>query len=695
MPSRGVREGCGYETPLGGSEAYLKSKSSTMEAPSGPRNEVHAELSRAAVESARVMRWRTAAESVREMRLDVGSHLDPLHRARMKMPVTNDPAAAYAALLSTRQRDAAEFEGKNARFAYARLAIAISAAVLVWLALSRGYSILWVLVPVCAFVVLMMAHERVQRRVQRLRRAEAFFERGLARLNGEWEGHGETGERYLDPAHPYAQDLDLFGKGSLFELLSSARTHIGEATLAKWLLAPESPEGVRARQAAAEELRAQVDLREQLAVLAEDARTGVDPVSLAHWGEAAPQLAGRGLRASVWAFRILGIAGLAAGFVGMIAAAGFVKMQPWAVVSARDLFLLALAVNCIFYYRNRAPMEKVVAVVEEAAHELRLVADVLGLLEKQSFRAPLLMELRASLDTEHTPPSVRLARLGRVMDYLDSRENIFVKLMEPFVLWTPYWAIRVEEWRKHSGPAVRRWLGAMGEMEALSSIAGYAFEHPGDPFPELLEGGSCFEAEGVAHPLIPEARAVRNDVAIGGELRIAVVSGSNMSGKSTLLRTVGINTVLAQMGAPVRARRMRLSPLAVGASIRLNDSLREGVSRFYAEILRLRQILDLTVGPLPVLFLIDEFMHGTNSHDRRIGAEAMARGLVQRGAIGLITTHDLALASIADELGPKAANVHFEDSVENGEIHFDYRMRPGVVRKSNAIELMRSVGLEV
>jgi DNA mismatch repair ATPase MutS len=242
---------------------------------------------------------------------------------------------------------------------------------------------------------------------------------------------------------------------------------------------------------------------------------------------------------------------------------------------------------------------------------------------------------------------------------------------------------------------VRRWLVAMGEAEALSSLAGYAFEHPADPFPELHEGGPCFDAQQLGHPLIPESRAVRNDVAIGGDLRVIVVSGSNMSGKSTLLRTVGINAVLAQMGAPVRARGLKLSPLAVGASIRLNDSLREGVSRFYAEILRLRQILDLTAGPLPVLFLIDEFMHGTNSHDRRIGAEAMVRGLVRRGAIGFITTHDLALAGIADELGEQAANVHFEDDLQDGKIHFDYRMQPGVVRKSNAIELMRSVGLEV
>ncbi len=609
--------------------------------------------------------------------------------------MTNDPSALYGALLAERQRDAADLERANARFAYARLGIAISAAVVVWLALSKGYSILWILAPAAAFVALMMAHERLLRKLERRRRAASYFERGLARLTGDWDGHGETGERYLDPAHPYAQDLDLFGKGSLFELLSAARTHIGEATLAKWLLAPEAPEVVLARQAAVEELRTQIDLREQLAVLAEDARTGVDPVSLALWGEAAPQLSGRGLRASVWAFRILGIAGLAAGFIGMIAAAGFLKTPAWVQVSGRDLFLLALAVNGIFYYRNRAAMELVVGAVDEAAHELRLLAEVLALLEKRSFHAPLLVELRTSLDAAGMPPSVRLARLGSIMDYLDSRENIFLRLLEPFILWTPYWVIQVEEWRKHSGSAVRRWLQAMGQMEALSSIAGYAFEHPDDPFPEFSKSGPRLEGEGLAHPLIPAARAVRNNVTVGGELRVLVVSGSNMSGKSTMLRTVGINSVLAQMGAPVRARRLTLSPLSIGASIRINDSLHEGISRFYAEILRLRQILDLTTGPLPVLFLIDEFMHGTNSHDRRIGAEAMVRGLVQRGAIGFITTHDLALAGIADELGAKAANVHFEDYVENGEIHFDYTMRPGVVRKSNAIELMRSVGLEV
>jgi hypothetical protein len=410
-------------------------------------------------------------------------------------------------------------------------------------------------------------------------------------------------------------------------------------------------------------------------------------------------MAGSGFRSAVWGLRIFGIAALAVGCAALAGTFRVFAISEAMTIAGRDFFLLALLVNGIFFYRLRPRMEAVVGAVDAAAHELGLVSEVLLPLEAEKFQAPLLAELRSSLDTDGAPPSQRLARLRRIVDCLDSRDNIFVRLADPFILWTPYWAIEAEKWRHESGPAVRRWLTALGAIEALSSLASHAFEHPDDPFPEFTAEGPWLEAEGVAHPLIAEDRAVRNNVRLGGELRVLIVSGSNMSGKSTLLRTLGTNVALAQAGATVRARRLRLSPLALGASIRVTDSLHEGVSRFYAEILRLRQILDeasATVsGKPPLLFLIDEFLHGTNSHDRRIGAEAMVRGLVKRGAIGLITTHDLALADIADGLGEQAANVHFEDRVENGRIEFDYVMRPGIVRKSNAIELMRSVGLEV
>jgi DNA mismatch repair ATPase MutS len=239
------------------------------------------------------------------------------------------------------------------------------------------------------------------------------------------------------------------------------------------------------------------------------------------------------------------------------------------------------------------------------------------------------------------------------------------------------------------------WISAVAELDALLAIATYAFEHPNDPFPTLRDEGVIYDAEGVGHPLIPAGRVVRNDVRFGDEIHLLVVSGSNMSGKSTFLRAVGINAVLAFAGAPVCARKLELSLFAVAASIRIQDSLQEGISHFYAEILRLRQVLELTSSSTPVLFLLDEILHGTNSHDRRIGAEAVVRGLVDRGAVGFITTHDLALSKLADAMDGSAANVHFEDQIVDGKIQFDYVMRDGVVKKSNALDLMRSIGLEV
>jgi DNA mismatch repair ATPase MutS len=210
------------------------------------------------------------------------------------------------------------------------------------------------------------------------------------------------------------------------------------------------------------------------------------------------------------------------------------------------------------------------------------------------------------------------------------------------------------------------------------------------------EQGPLLEAKTLAHPLIVDRTPVPNDVRVGGEApRVLLVSGSNMSGKSTLLRAIGCNAVLALAGAPVCADSLTLSPLALGATLRVEDSLQAGISRFYAEILRIRAIVETASGPRPLLFLLDEILHGTNSHDRRIGADAIVRSLVEAGGIGLVTTHDLALTELTNTLGTRAANVHFEDRIEDGKMVFDYRMRPGVVEHSNALELMRAVGLKV
>jgi DNA mismatch repair ATPase MutS len=323
------------------------------------------------------------------------------------------------------------------------------------------------------------------------------------------------------------------------------------------------------------------------------------------------------------------------------------------------------------------------------------LAGILGMLERGPFAATWLTRLRDGLAVAGKPPSQRLAELGRLLTWLDSRRNMAFAVIAPFLLTTTRVGLAVERWRRHAGPALGGWLTAVGEIEAVASLANYAAENPSDPFPEIVESGPLFDAVGLGHPLLPANRCVRNDLRLDDRLRLLVVSGSNMSGKSTFLRAAGANTVMALAGAPVRAERLRLSPLAVGATLRIQDSLLEGKSRFYAEIGRLRRIVELTEGSLPVFFLLDEILAGTNSHDRRIGAEAVVRSLIQRPAIGMVTTHDLALTEIAARLAPRAVNVHFADEMVGGELHFDYQLHAGPVRHSNALALMRAVGLEV
>ena len=526
-------------------------------------------------------------------------------------------------------------------------------------------------------------------------RGVTFYERALARLDGRWAGHGESGSRFLDEHHLYARDLDIFGEGSLFQLLSNARTGMGEEVLAAWLTAPAAPDVIGERQRAVVELAPRLELREDLAALGEELLTGIHGEELMAWGEAEPVLRPSPFRTAAWGLSVLGgLAGWAL-VAYLVSAAGFYDLSPLVMVWLQVYFWITAAAIGAVLWRFRKRTARVIGDLEDSAKDLGLLAEVVRRLEAEQFESPRLARLRAALDVEGQPPSRRIARLNLLTDLADSRHNQLMGIIGPLLLWDVHLAYAIEEWRRVSGPALRRWLTAVAEMEALSSIAGYHYEHPEYVFPEFTDESPLMEGEALGHPLLGEREAVTNDLRIGGDLRVLIVSGSNMSGKSTMLRTAGVNTVLAQAGAPVRARRLRLSPLTIGASIRTQDSLQEGTSRFYAEITRLQQIMEKAAASPPALFLIDEFLHGTNSHDRRIGAEAIVRGLVDRGAIGLVTTHDLALAHIAENLGPRGANVHFEDHLENGRMHFDYKMRPGVVEKSNAIELMRSVGLDV
>jgi DNA mismatch repair ATPase MutS len=297
--------------------------------------------------------------------------------------------------------------------------------------------------------------------------------------------------------------------------------------------------------------------------------------------------------------------------------------------------------------------------------------------------------------------SQAIGALARIGYWIDARGGLIAKMLELPFLYTVQVGLAAETWRRKYGRSLRAWVEITGEVEALISLAAYSYEHPADPFPVFVEASEArtaqpvFDGEELGHPLIPAAKCVRNSVRLNAETRVMLVSGSNMSGKSTFLRTAGINAVLAMAGAPVRGTSLRMTPVTLGSSIRRVDSLQENRSSFFTEILRIRDVFELTEGSAPVLFLFDELMEGTNSNDRKIGAEGLFRALLERRAAGIVTTHDLALTEITGAHSSVVRNVHFQDYVDDGKMRFDHKLRDGVVAKSNALELMRLIGLKV
>lgn len=595
------------------------------------------------------------------------------------MPPAND----YRQRLTVREARVTHLSKVLNDFGTARLTLAGAILVAAWFSFfQRAFSPAWLLLGVVAFAALVFAHRAARRSYSRAMRAAEFYRRGLARIEDQWPGTGQQGQRFDDPHHVYAADLDLFGRGSLFELLCTVRTRMGEECLAGWLKSPASRAVIRDRQAAVSDLKDRLDLREELALSGEHADVGLHPAALLEWAESPNTLIAPVL---FWMGLLLPVVAVASAVY-------------WAVSGLQAPFFATLLVEAATLAVVRRSIDRVLDGSETAFADLRLFSDLLLRVERESFAAPLLQQLLAKLSSHARKASQVIGSLSTLVSFAGSRRNQAIALLAVPLMYPLNVALAAERWRREHGQVVRSWVEVIGEFEALLSLATYAFEHPEDSLPELADADApaSFAGTELGHPLLPHARCVRNDVILADATRILLISGSNMSGKSTLLRTVGINTVMAMAGAPVRARALRLTELQIGASIRINDSLHEGSSRFYAEITRLRQLFDLTGGGgRPLLFLLDELLQGTNSRDRRSGAEGIVRALVARGAIGLISTHDLALTDISGLQRDALRNVHFQDELENGRMIFDFKLRDGVVTKSNAMELMRSIGLDV
>jgi hypothetical protein len=579
-----------------------------------------------------------------------------------------------------------ELAGRSLRLSLARLIAFLLGAVCLLVAFDLHPRSLWLAASglgFAAFVVLAVRHARLLREQRRYRDLAEINREAVCRLERSW---GELSLPSLPPLAeepPRARDLNLLGRASLYHLLGTVHTPPGKAALASWLLHAAAPEEIAQRQGAVRELAPALDLRQELEVRVRSLeKISPDCERFLGWAEDRPWLSGRrGLLAFVRVWTAVS--------VGLIVAFLFGLSVPLFA------FVLVVIVNLIV---SRLHLEKVEAAFDRSSAregEFQLYARGLETLASSRFESARLRGLQSEWTLEGKPAHAWMDLLHRRMTLADSRRAALLHTpLQLLFLWDFHVLERLERWQAVAGPHARRWLEALGEFEALSALAVLAHDHPSWTYPEV--GVDRLEAKNLGHPLLPDTARVGNDVTVGPPGTVLLVTGSNMSGKSTLLRSIGINAVLAQAGAPVCAGELRMPPLRIATSILVEDSLADGVSFFMSELKRVKQVVDeaaLAAGEGKLLlYLLDEILRGTNSEERQIAVRRVLGHLLKSGAIGAISTHDLQLAEIAD-LRSDLRPVHFRESFEDGGMTFDYRMREGVATTVNALKLLEMVGL--
>ena len=511
-----------------------------------------------------------------------------------------------------------------------------------------------------------------------------FHERNLARASGAQAQSGRTG---LEPGqdrrtadHLYERDLNILGPDSLFGLLATVRTSLGERGLADYLLRPATYSETTERQEAVRELLPYANLREQIAMLGNSRFKQVSTSIIDEWLDSQPPAIPPGFRIALCVTVVLNL---------LLLLAGIQHLLPWETARENMALVLALQGAIALFLRRR--LSDIINTSAALQHNIRLATDGIALMQPLTFHSPKLIALQRVMQG---PPSASsaLRHLDNSLLILEQRAHPLGFVLSLLLAGGTQAAIFIANWKRRHIASMRLWLQAWSEFESLNALANYAFEHPEHAWPQLLspEHPPHFHAAALSHPLLPNA--VPNDIALDNATRFYLISGSNMSGKSTLLRSIGVNAVLAYAGAPVCAASLSLTPLTLGASIALTDSLAEGRSKFLAEVQRLAAILDAGRAA-PVLFLVDEIFSGTNSDDRRTAAHAVLRQLLHAGAIGALSTHDLALTSLVTEANG-GLNVHMASPDPADPLAFDYKLRPGINTASSARAILHLIGIE-
>lgn len=532
------------------------------------------------------------------------------------------------------------------------------------------------------YIALAIVHARVLRDEAKARVLQSLNERGLARLDGKWHAFPQTGADLLPEGHLYGADLDVVGQGSLFQRLDDTGTKAGEQQLAAWLLeaAPDAA-SVKARQQALKELAPQLDFRQALITEARLAgKDKADPSRFIAWAEGPSPL--DRIR---WAYPLAHVLPIFTIGAGLLSANEVISALP---------FWIGLALQVAIVFATRVPLGRMWEALMLGERGFIRFEETFRAIDVERFEAPLLQSLKSGL-LDGPPVSERLKSFARLMGFAELRSSGQLHpIINALTLWDLLFLFRIDQWRAAHGRGVRKWFEALAQLEALASFATWPFERPQDAWPEVDDAPVHLKATALGHPLLDAP--VTNDVALSGPGHAWVITGSNMSGKTTLMRAMGLNTVMALAGLPVCAASLKTSRVQVMTSMRVKDSLERGVSYFYAEVQRIKTLLETSKAHRDrCLFLLDELFMGTNTKERQVASKQLMLMLLDAGAAGAVTTHDLSICELATEREGRVKNVHFRDQITDGEMTFDYRLRDGVVTTTNALEVLRRAGIPV
>jgi len=582
------------------------------------------------------------------------------------------------------EKEKSSLSSRSSRLSAIRLFLFVVFIVLsVWFIRKQDYAYVFLsgVVFLCAYLPVVIWHRRIKAGITENEILIQINRQEINRLEGNL-GELDSGIRFYSLCHPYAKDLDIFGDGSLFQLLDRCFTESGQRRLAYALTSARKVNEISEYQKAVQEVKTEIDFRQHMQMLGKKNRVGEQAQNLLlDWFASEDAL--------TWQKRTRWLVIFANGLtLSVIIAAFFFIGWQWLLVPfALNLYLLRL---------NRKKVRAVMEHTDKNTPFLQGLSQLLKNIARRDFKSERLTAIRKALQINGLTASTLIKSLAFRFEMLEyTRNPYFYLIANGTFLWELHWMTSIERWRLLVRPHVENWLNALNEFEVIASFAGVAYANPDWIFPEITNERFCYSAENLSHPLIFSPNRVANNFSMCQPGETWVLTGSNMSGKSTFLRTLGLNAVLALAGAPVCAKTMMISPMRVFSSMRTEDNLQESTSSFYAELKRLKQLLDYLNGEEPVFYLLDEILKGTNSADRQAGSKALIRKLQNQNASGIIATHDLELGALHSLYPDTVFNYSFNSTIHDGELYFDYTLHKGICHSFNATELMKKIGIDI